>query len=265
MAEFGEQEGRSRVPKFNGKDFWTWSFRFQQWATAANLWKFFDGTVDPRPAAAGEKQRRWDRTNQRAFAELCNALEPDELIRIVREFGASRALRVDAEGAPSATSVAARPKEAWERLEGFYIQRQLSSRFVIERQLNALRMESGETIQGYWARADELRLKFAAAGAMSDSQSWMGKVIAGLPGNWETFKVVMNSQFSGMTEATLLTALATEEARQVEQSSASAMAVYAPRRSQGYKPKWEREGRDQHRILSNLKGGQWAKTTDGGS
>jgi len=237
MAEFAEQEGRSRVPKFNGKDFWTWSFRFQQWATAADIWQCFDGTVDPRPTTAGEKQRRWDKVNQRAFAELCNALEPDELIRIVREFGASRVLRVDAEGAPSATSIAARPKEAWERLEGFFIQRQLSSRMVIERQLNALRMESGETIQSYWARADELRQKFAAAGGMQDSSSWMGKVIAGLPENWETLKVVMNTQFSGMTEANSLTALATEEARQKEQSSASAMAVYAPRRSQGSKPK----------------------------
>jgi hypothetical protein len=239
MADLNDQEGRTRAPKFNGKDFWTWSFRFQQWATAADLWQFFDGTVDPRPTTAGDSQRRWDRVNQRAFAELCNALEPDELIRIVREFGASRKLAVNADGATSATTVAARPQQAWERLEGFFIQRQLSSRIVIERQLNMLRMEPGETIQSYWARADELRQKFVAAGGVQDSHSWMGKVIAGLPENWETLKVVLNTQFAAMTEASLLTALATEEARQGEQTSASAMAVFAPKRSQGFRAKKE--------------------------
>ena len=201
-----------RAPKFKGKDFWTWSFRFQQWAVCEELLPYFDGTVGARPAGEGEDQRRWDRLNQRAFGELCTALVPDELIRLVREFGQTVRPPPAAGERPLITS--ARPRQAWERLENFFIQRQLSSRIVLERQLNALTMEPGESVERYWARADDLRQQLQAAGGKVSSQSWMGKVIAGLPETWEVLKVVLNTQFGTMTESQLLTALNAESAHQ---------------------------------------------------
>jgi hypothetical protein len=224
MAEENSGSHRTRAPKFEGKDFWTWSFRFQQWAACEELLPYFDGTVVPRPAADGDDQRKWDRLNQRAFAELCTALVPDELIRLVREFGQTVTPARQA-GQPS-TVTRARPRQAWQRLENFFVQRQLSSRIVLERQLNTLAMEPGESVEKYWARADDLRQQLQAAGGEISTQSWMGKVIAGLSDSWEVLKVVLNTQFANMDETQLLTALNAEAARQQEQKSASALTTW---------------------------------------
>ena len=227
----GDTDDRRRPPRFSGKDWWTWSFRFEQWAVSKDLQAYYDGTAGDRPAAAGDAQRKWDKGNQMAFAELCNALEPDELIRLVREFGAKRTITPG--NPPVVATIPARPTEAWERLDSFFVQRQLSSRIIIERQLNNLKMEKGESAGAYWARADELRQKFAAAGGKQDPQSWMGKVIAGLPREWETLKVVLNGQFASLTEPNLLLSLTGEEERRAEQAqqeqqeTAAAMAAWS--------------------------------------
>ena len=231
MADQERDDRRMKAPVFTGKDYWTWSFRFTQWATCEDLWPYYEGTVGARPADAGAAQTRWDRRNMRAFAELCNALEPDELIRLVREFGASTTLTPAAQAGqpPVRRSVPPRPHEAWERLRGFYVQRQLSSQMILERELNSLQMQEGETIGAYWARGDELRQRCHAAGGEVNAQTWRGRIIAGLPPNWETLKVVLNSQFATMTEEGLLGALKAEEARQSEQSTASAFTVRGQR------------------------------------
>jgi hypothetical protein len=55
----------------------------------------------------------------------------------------------------------------------FFVQRQMGARIMIDRELTTLHMDTGETVEQYWARADELRQKHAAAGVMMDSLSWM--------------------------------------------------------------------------------------------
>ena len=221
-----DPEERTKAPKFNGKDYWTWSFRFQQWAVSEDLWGFYRGTAGARPAQAGDEQRRWDKRNNCAFAELCNALEPDELIRLIREFGAQEQVQPAAQAGnpPVITTTQARPKEAWERLSGFFVQRQLGARIIMDRELNALHMESGETVETYWARADEMRQKYLAAGGQMDSHAWMQRVITGLGPSWEMFRVVTNSQFETLTESVLLVNLKNEESRQAAQSTANAMS-----------------------------------------
>ena len=81
---------RTKAPQFDGADWWTWKFRFEQWAVAEGLQGYFDGTVAARPGAAGDAQEKWDSRQRRAFAELVGALVPDNLIMLVREFGCNR-------------------------------------------------------------------------------------------------------------------------------------------------------------------------------
>jgi hypothetical protein len=60
-----------KAPKFDGKDYSTWAFKFKMWAEMNDLWGFFDGT-EPRPRDAEvEAQTKWDKANQKAFARLC--------------------------------------------------------------------------------------------------------------------------------------------------------------------------------------------------
>jgi hypothetical protein len=264
MADQDRDDRRMKAPLFNGKDYWTWSFRFTQWATCEELWPYYEGTVTARPAAEGAAQTRWDKRNMRAFAELCNALEPDELIRLVREFGASTTLTPATQQGqqPVRRSVPPRPHEAWERLSSFYVQRQLSSQMIVERELNSLQMREGETIGAYWARGDELRQRYHAAGGQPSALSWRGRIIAGLPPSWETLKVVLNSQFASMTEEQLLGALTAEEARQKEQSTAAAYSVRGQRtgRSSGDRDADRDAGEDsRHRPKVLGKDGSWGQ------
>jgi len=121
-------------------------------------------------------------------------------------------------------------------------------------------MNSEETVAAYWARADELRQKYAAAGGNADSQSWMGKVIAGLPMNWETLKVVLNTQFAGLSEANLLMALTAEEARQSEQSTGAAMATYTGARGGRWKNRQDNQEKGKGPASKVLgKDGDWGK------
>ena len=218
---------RTKAPQFDGADWWTWKFRFEQWAVAEGLHGYFDGTVAARPGAAGDAQEKWDNRQRRAFAELVGALVPDNLIMLVREFGTRRQRQPPAAvgGPPTYTVVPCRPDAAWERLESYFESQQLSSRLIIERDLTHLRMDTGESVAAYWARADTLRQKLVSAGGSIDSQTWMGRAIAGLPESWAMMQVVLNAQFATLTEAGLLTSLTAEQERQSEQASGAALWV----------------------------------------
>ena len=258
-----DQDRRTKAPRFNGKDYWTWSFRFQQWAVSEDLWSFYRGTAGVRPAADGDEQRRWDKRNSAAFAELCNALEPDDLIRLIREFGATETVQPAAQPGqlPVITTSQAQPRAAWDRLSAFYVQRQLGARIIIDRELTALHMDSGETVEQYWARGDELRQKYAAAGGTMDSHSWMQRVITGLGPHWEMFRVVINSQFGTLTEDALLVSLKNEESRQAAQSTASAMSSMGLRdRGQGTGRGGDKEqGTKQTKAKVLGRDGAWGK------
>ncbi|CAI7795562.1 unnamed protein product [Closterium sp. NIES-53] len=191
------------APKFDGSDYWTWSFRFEQWAEAHDLWGYFDGSEE-RPAS-GDAWQKWERRNQKAFAQFCNALVPDELIRLVREFGGKTELRnapVDG-GARAVTRV---PAE-------FYLQRGLCNRMALYEELSSLKMKEGEGVAAYWARAQDLRSKYLAAREKEVVEERMMRVLKGLPPHFEMLKVVLNNQSPSLTKDQLLTSLRSEEMR----------------------------------------------------
>ncbi|CAI5500972.1 unnamed protein product [Closterium sp. Naga37s-1] len=199
--------------KFDGSDYWTWSFRFEQWAAAHDLWGYFDGSEE-RPAT-GDARLKWERKNQKAFAQFCNALVPDELIRLVREFGGKTELGsapVDG-GARAVTRIPAGTAAAYIRVKEFYLQRGLCNRMALSEELSSLKMKEGEGVAAYWARAEDLRSKYLAAGGKEEVEEWMMRVLKGLPPHFEMLKVVLNNQSSSLTKDQLLTSLRSEEMR----------------------------------------------------
>jgi hypothetical protein len=223
MADLGGGDRGSKAPSFGGTDYQAWVFRWEQWAVGEDLWEFYDGTAKrPEPpenadAAAKEamlpEQRRWDKANQKAFAALVQALQPDELVKLIREYGARAVPRAPV-GTPRQP---ARPAEAWKRLEGYFCQKQFSSQIIFERQLMALRMNPEESVAQYWARADDLRQNLEAVGGEMSKGTWMNRIIAGLPADWENVQVYLTTQFMTLTEEGLLFALTSEGNRRAEQ------------------------------------------------
>jgi len=94
----GNGDRGSKAPSFNGEDYHAWVFREERWAVGEDLWDFYDGTaLRPEPPMGADaaarvalptEQARWDKANQKAFAMLVQALQPDELVKLIREFGA---------------------------------------------------------------------------------------------------------------------------------------------------------------------------------
>ncbi|CAI7797143.1 unnamed protein product, partial [Closterium sp. NIES-54] len=201
------------APKFDGNDYWTWSFRFEQWAEAHDLWGYFDGSEER--LASSDARLKWERRNQKAFAQFCNALLPDELIHLVREFGGKTELgnaSVDG-GARAVTRVPAGTAAAYTRVKEFYLQRGLCNWMALSEELSSLKMKEGEGVAAYWARAEDLRSKYLAAGGKEEVEEWMMRVIKGLPPHFEMLKVVLNNQSPSLTKDQLLTYLRSEEMR----------------------------------------------------
>ncbi|CAI5975634.1 unnamed protein product [Closterium sp. NIES-65] len=167
-----------------------------------------------RPAS-GDARLKWERKNQKAFAQFCNALVPDELIRLVREFGGKTELGsapVDG-GARAVTRIPAGTAAAYIRVKGFYLQRGLCNRMALSEELSSLKMKEGEGVAAYWARAEDLRSKYLAAGGKEEVEEWMMRILKGLPPHFEMLKVVLNNQSSSLTKDQLLTSLRSEEMR----------------------------------------------------
>ncbi|CAI7875171.1 unnamed protein product [Closterium sp. NIES-54] len=80
-------------------------------------------------------------------------------------------------------------------------------------ELSSLKMKEGEGVAAYWARADDLRSKYFAAGGKEEVEEWMMRVLKGLPPHFEMLKVVLNNQSPSLTKDQLLTSLRSEEMR----------------------------------------------------
>ncbi|CAI5491709.1 unnamed protein product [Closterium sp. Naga37s-1] len=80
-------------------------------------------------------------------------------------------------------------------------------------ELSSLKMKEGEGVAAYWARAEDLRSKYLAAGGKEEVEEWMMRVLKGLPPHFEMVKVVLNNQSSSLTKDQLLTSLRSEEMR----------------------------------------------------
>ncbi|CAI5992907.1 unnamed protein product [Closterium sp. NIES-65] len=141
--------------------------------------------------------------------------EEDELIRLVREFGGKTELGsapVDG-GARAVTRIPAGTAAAYIRVKEFYLQRGLCNRMALSEELSSLKMKEGEGVAAYWARAEDLRSKYLAAGGKEEVEEWMMRVLKGLPPHFEMLKVVLNNQSSSLTKDQLLTSLRSEEMR----------------------------------------------------
>jgi len=154
-------------------DYHAWVFRFEMWARGEGLWEYYEGTqIRPGLQLSRTLQRGWRRPTieQRGIGPTCGRLwrlcrrsEPDDIVKILREY----APRVPPGAAPGTLREPARTANAWQRLEGFYRQKQFNNVLILESQLMSLQMQPEETVSQYWARADDLRRRLETAGAVS--------------------------------------------------------------------------------------------------
>ncbi|CAI5523444.1 unnamed protein product [Closterium sp. Naga37s-1] len=84
---------------------------------------------------------------------------------------------------------------------------------ALSEELSSLKMKEGEGVAAYWARAEDLRSKYLAAGGKEEVEEWMMRVLKGLPPHFELLKVVLNNQSPSLTKDQLLTSLRSEEMR----------------------------------------------------
>ncbi|CAI5533127.1 unnamed protein product [Closterium sp. Naga37s-1] len=59
---------------------------------------------------------------------------------------------------------------------------------ALSEELSSLKMREGEGVAAYWARAEDLRSKYLAAGGKEEEKEWMMRVLKGLPPHFEMLK-----------------------------------------------------------------------------
>lgn len=96
---------QSKAQKFDGTDWWTWRFHFEERAVAKSLQGYVDDSATARLTVLVDAQEKRDGRQRWAFALLMGTLLPDNLIMLVRVCGTSRQ-------PPSYAVVQCRPHEA---------------------------------------------------------------------------------------------------------------------------------------------------------
>ena len=250
-------EKSDKPPQFDGEDYLTWAFLFEQWALANDFWVYFEGSK-PRPADAGAEQRAWDRANQKAFAKLCTCMNNQELVDLLKPFqGTTQFGQASTSGGvrPVTGRTPPRTAEAWQALEGQFVQRTLISRTQQLRELMQLVMGEEESIKDYWARAKKTWEMYKAAGGEYSEQAWMMQVVVGLPSGYETLKVTLNTSFATLTKEALLARLKEEELRQRLQTERLGGANWAASKGKG---KGQGQGKGKHHQHQQQEQG-WGK------
>jgi len=203
----------TKAPIYEGSNFSLWLLRFETWAKVQGLWAFFRGAV-PRPTeptnanaasfqdlqAAMQRVQLHDSKADRAFEALVSAMVKPDNLRIIMAFRGRN-------GQPP------RPDLAWQRLKTAHIVQQQTTFLVVSREMANLKMDRGEAISAYWARAQDIKERCLDVDVPMPPKVFLSSVLNGLPKSWGPLIMIESRQLDTLTEDLLLSSLEQEEQR----------------------------------------------------
>ena len=162
------------IPKLNGKNWLTWSKKAQYVLSQKKLWKVTQDGVDPLPPSDPN-------------ADENRSLEKDELAKTllglcVEDYHLERVL-----DAPSACA-------AWRALRTLYAGVSVARIAQIRQDFTGLRLKHGESIEMYFARAQEMAAQLKCASQPVSDLQFILQIIEGLPAMYEVVKQLLNMQ-----------------------------------------------------------------------
>ena len=159
---------------FNGEDYATWAFKFEQWMQWRCLWRVF--VEDPPLHMEGEeKEVKWRMENAQGYAALTLLLGEDELAAVM-EFKDN----------PSSA------KQAWDKLRDKCVQKSHLHRLEVRNRLVELRMVDGDSLERYLTQCDGVRRAHRELSVELNEMDYIWAVLRGLPPDWSL--VIMSLQ-----------------------------------------------------------------------
>jgi hypothetical protein len=111
--------------------------------------------------------------------------------------------------------------EVWAHLRETYAQQSHAARVLLNRKLSALRMNVGEPVDKYIARATAIRAELGRIGKDVDEDTLVSQILAGLPDNFQTVVSVITASEEELTLRSALRQLLAHEATLKGMSGAS--------------------------------------------
>lgn len=103
--------------------------------------------------------------------------------------------------------------DAWKRLEACFVSNLSSSYHQVNTNMSTLRMQEGETILAYWARALGYRRRCYEVGIPVPQKQWFSSLLQGLPHPYAVIRQYWTQQLDTLIEQHLLQVLREEEGR----------------------------------------------------
>lgn len=141
-------------------------------------------------------------------------------------------------------------KQAWDALKGIYQAASYARRLQLKMELNNLRLESGETMAKYAARAAAMRDQLLAAGSPIPEDELVLSMLAGLPEDFKMVVTIIRSSDKELTIVDVLPKLLQEDQllRRMDKNDDTAAAFYSGRSTtKGFNNK-----RQPHKVGGNV-------------
>ena len=169
---------RPNIPKLLGRRFHLWKYRMTALFKESDLWGIVSGQ-SPRPdlQVEDETTRAWIRGNELAMRYILDALEDDQLIRIMHMDHAS---------------------QMWTKLITANESTTATRKSVLIKEATSIKMKAGESAKDYVTRFSEVILQLHGLATTIDEEIQKVWLLKGLPKEYDMLKVALQNLNSEM-------------------------------------------------------------------
>ncbi|CAI7785865.1 unnamed protein product [Closterium sp. NIES-54] len=211
----------SAVPIFTGQNYSAWKFKFQVLMMERGLWGFFDETKK-KPDNESDIAA-WKKKGQKAFATLISRIGINHMnsVRMCIKLEAS-------------------VHEAWKRLETMHTNKTIHGKILARNVFYTVKMRTGKSMHEYATRVEELGETFMDLGGTVTEEDWILTLLCGLPEEWSTLIMTLDSVQDTWTKEMVVGRLFHEESRCRQFANESVGTAMFSGGSSGGKSEWSR-------------------------
>ncbi|CAI7811839.1 unnamed protein product [Closterium sp. NIES-53] len=178
---------------FDGKEFYTWSFKLKLLATTAQIWMYYDGSLLFPTKGTIQEKNRYYHESLLAYTTLLRNLSPSEQLGICP---------YKSEWAPAYAS--------WEHLRNSYMATNPVAMSLLLSQLTSVKMQQGEKAGPYIKRCHNLRDHIKKCGGTVPDDMFVSMVLSGLGPDWCQCQSLLRAQAT-ISESALCATLLSEQ------------------------------------------------------
>ncbi|CAI7779337.1 unnamed protein product [Closterium sp. NIES-54] len=211
----------SAVPIFTGQNYSARKFKFQVLMMERGLWGFFDETKK-KPDNESDIAA-WKEKGQKAFATLISRIGINHVnsVRMCIKLEAS-------------------VHEAWKRLETMHANKTLHGKILARNVFYTVKMRTGKSMHEYATRVEELGETFMDLGGTVTEEDWILTLLCGLPEEWSTLIMTLDSVQDTWTKEMVVGRLFHEESRRRQFANESVGTAMFSGGSSGEKSEWSK-------------------------